>query len=148
MDTLKKFGMESCNPVRNPIVPGNRLTKEGVGPSVDSTSFKQLVGSLRYLTVTRPDLIYSVNLVSRYMENPTEQHMLAAKRILRYLQGTIGFGIQYKHVGEEKLVGYVDNDYAGDEDDRKSTSGYAFMFGRGTVSWASKKQPIVTLSTT
>lgn len=148
MDTLKKFGMESCNPVKNPIVPGNKLTKEGDGPMVDSAAFKQLVGSLRYLTATRPDLIYSVNLVSRYMENPTERHMLAAKRILRYVQGTIGFGIQYRHGGEERLVGYVDSDYAGDENDRKSTSGYAFMLGNGAISWASKKQPIVTLSTT
>lgn len=148
MDILKRFGMESCNAVKNPIVPGNRLTKKGDGPAVDLTAFKQLVGSLRYLTATRPDLIYSVNLVSRYMEKPTEQHMLAAKRILRYVQGTTGFEIQYRHGGEEKLVGYVDSDYAGDEDDRRSTSGYAFMFGKGVVSWESKKQPIVTLSTT
>lgn len=105
MDTLKKFSMEGCNLVKNPIVPGHKLTKEGAWPTVDSTAFKQLVGSLRYLTVTRPDLIYSVNLVSRYMESPKEQHMLAAKRILRYVQGTIGFGVQYKCGGEEKLVG-------------------------------------------
>lgn len=147
-DVLKKFGMEECNAVRNPMVPGNRMTKEGDGSSVDSTSFKQLVGSLRYLTATRPDLIYSVNLVSRYMENPSEQHLSAAKRILRYVQGTREFGIQYKRGGEPSLVGFVDSDYAGDEDDRKSTSGYAFMWCGGAVSWASKKQPIVTLSTT
>lgn len=147
-ETLRKFGMEDCNHVLNPIVPGMKLTKGGDGTEVDPTSFKQLVGSLRYLTATRPDLIYSVNLVSRYMERPGEQHLMAAKRILRYVQGTINFGTQYKSGEEEKLVGYVDSDYAGDIDDRRSTSGYTFMLGGGAVSWASKKQPIVTLSTT
>lgn len=145
LDTLKKYGMEDCNSVKNPMVPGNKLTKMGAGGAVDPTEYKQLVGSLRYLTATRPDLIYSVNVVSRYMENPRGEHMMAVKRILRYVQGTTDYGIQYLRGGEERLVGYVDSDYAGDEDDRKSTSGYTFMFGGGAVSWSSKKQPIVTL---
>ncbi|XP_013632421.1 PREDICTED: uncharacterized mitochondrial protein AtMg00810-like [Brassica oleracea var. oleracea] len=148
LETLKKYGMQDCNAVRNPMVPGNKLTKRGAGEEVDPTAYKQLVGSLRYLTATRPDLIYSVNVVSRYMENPREEHMMAVKHIMRYVKGTAGFGIQYLCGGEEKLVGYVDSDYAGDEDDRKSTSGFTFMFGGGAVSWSSKKQPIVTLSTT
>ena len=147
-ETLMKYGMQNCNSVRNPIVPGNKLTKAGAGEEVDATEFKQLVGSLRYLTARRPDLIYSVNLVSRYMERPNEQHLLAAKRILRYVQGTPNYGILYKRGGEQKVVGFVDSDYAGDVDDRKSTSGFVFMMGGGAVSWASKKQPIVTLSTT
>lgn len=134
--------------MKNPIVPGNNLSKVGAGDAVDSTDFKQLVGSLRYLTATRPDLIFSVNLVSKYMENPNEQHMLAAKRILRYVQGTAGYGIRYKRGEGHSLVGYVDSDYAGDTDDRRSTSGYVFMLGGRAISWASKKQPIVTLSTT
>lgn len=140
--------MEGCNSVKNPIVPGHKLSKMGAGEAVDPTIFKQLVGSLRYLTATRPDLIYYVNLVSRYMENPSEQHMLVTKRILRYVQGTTGYCIRYRPGGERKLVGYVDSNYAGDVDDRKSTSRYVFMLGGGAVSWASKKQPIVTLSTT
>lgn len=138
-DMLNKFGMEGCNSVRNPISLGHKLTKEGAGPVVDSTIFKRVVGSLRYLTATKPDLIYLVNLVSRYMEHPNEQHMLAAKRILRYVQGTLGFGIQYKRGREERLVGYVDSDYVDDEDDRRSTSGYTFMVGNGVASWSSKK---------
>lgn len=147
-ETIKKYGMENCNSVRNSIVPGQKLTKAGSGEAVDSTEFKQLIGSLRYLTATRPDLIYSVNLVSRYMESPNEQNMLAAKRILRYVQGMQQLGIRYRCGGQQKLIGFVDSDYAGDVDDRRSTSGYVFMFGDGAVSWASKKQPIVTLSTT
>lgn len=83
------------------------------------------------------------------MEKPTEQHLLAAKQILRYVQGTLDFGIQYKRDREAvELEGFVDSDYAGDGDDRRSTSGYVFMLGGGAVSWSSKKQPIVTLSTT
>ncbi|KAL9831113.1 putative RNA-directed DNA polymerase [Arabidopsis thaliana] len=147
-EILKKYEMEECNPVMNPMVPGQKLTKAGAGEEVNPTTFKQLVGSLRYLIATRPDLIYLVNLVSRYMESPNEQHMVAEKRILTYIQGTRDFGIQYKYGGEQTLVGYVDSDYAGDVDDCKSTSGYDFMLGGGAVSWVSKKQPIVTLSTT
>ncbi|CAA7048461.1 unnamed protein product [Microthlaspi erraticum] len=141
MEILKSFGMQDCNSVKNPTVPGCKLTKEGAGSAVDSTTFKKIVGSLSYLTPTRPDLIYSVNLESRYMESPNEQHMLAAKIIMRYIQGTTSHGIQYlRQYGEEELVGYVDSDYAGDEDDRKSTSGYTFMYGNGAVSWSSTYQ--------
>lgn len=118
------------------------------GERVDPASFKQLVRSLKYLTATRPDLNYFVNLVSRYMEHLNEQHKLAAKKILRYVQGNIGFGIQYKRGKNQILVGFAHSDYAGDVDDRKSTSGYVYMLGGGVVSWTSKKQAIVTLSTT
>nr|XP_034896856.1 secreted RxLR effector protein 161-like [Populus alba] len=92
--------------------------------------------------------MYAVSLISRYMENPKEIHLLAAKRIFRYLQGTADFGLLYKKGEHSDLMGFTDNDYAGDQDDRKSTSGYVFMLGTGAVSWSSKKQPIVTLSTT
>lgn len=147
-ETLRKYGMEECNLVKNPIVPRHLLSKMGAREAVDPTTFTQLVGSLRYLNSTTPNLIYFVNLVSRYMENPSEQHMLTAKRIPRYVQGTTGYGIHYKPTGEQKLVGYVDSDYARDLDDRKSMFGYVFMLGGGEVSLASKKQPIVSLSTT
>lgn len=148
VEVLEKFEMENCNLVRNPIVPGQKLVKEGTGEIADPTAFKQLIGSLRYLTTTRPYLIYSVNLVSRYMEKPYEEHMLAEKRILRYVKGTTDYGIRYKRGGEQKLLGFSDSDYAGDRDDRRSTSGYIFMLTGGAVSCASKKQSIVTLSTT
>ncbi|BFG32621.1 hypothetical protein CerSpe_188960 [Prunus speciosa] len=101
-----------------------------------------------YLTATRPDLMYSVCLISRYMADPTEEHLLAAKRVLRYLKGTLELGLFYAREGAIELFAYTDNDYAGDYDDRKSTSGYVFKLSGGAVAWASKKQPIVTLSTT
>ena len=101
-----------------------------------------------YLTTTRPDLMYNVCLISRYMANPTEEHLLAAKRVLRYLKGTMELGLFYAREGALELLAYTDSDYAGDFDDRKSTSGYVFTLSGGVAAWASKKQPVVTLSTT
>lgn len=147
-EILERFNMEKCKAVHNPMVSGSRLSKEGSGELVDATTYKQMVGSLMYLTATRPDLMFVVCLISRFMEKPTQLHLQAAKRILRYLRGTIELGIQYKKGVEEKLFAFTDSDYAGDLDDRKSTSGYVFMLGSRAVSWSSKKQPVVTLSTT
>lgn len=109
--------------------------------------FKSLVGSLGYLTCTRPDILYGVGLVSRYMESPTTTHFKAVKRILRYVKGTIDFGLLYPSSNEFKLVGYSDSDCGGDVDDRKSTTGFVFYLGSSAFTWSSKKQPIVTLST-
>ncbi|KAB2636175.1 hypothetical protein D8674_026709 [Pyrus ussuriensis x Pyrus communis] len=147
-EILERFNMHQCNSVLNPIVPGFKLTKDEGGIKVDGTVYKQMVGSLMYLTATRPDLMFVVSLISRYMERPTEVHMQTAKRVLRYVKGTTDLGIFYKKGGTEELIGYTDSDYAGDQDDRKSTSGYVFMVNMGAVSWSSKKQPVVTLSTT
>jgi hypothetical protein len=107
-----------------------------------------MVGSLMYLTATRPDLMFAVNLIARFMEHPVETHLMAAKRIMRYIRGTLKLGILYKRGKQAELIAYSDSDYGGDVDDRKSTSGYVFMLGFGAVSWSSRKQPIVTLSTT
>jgi hypothetical protein len=147
-EILVRFGMDTCNSVSSPIVPSNRLSKDENGKIVDATNYKQMVGSLMYLLATRPDLAFSVCLIARYMERPTELHLGAAKRILRYLKGTVSLGVLYKKGVSADLQGWSDSDYAGDIDDRKSTSGYVFMFGSGAVSWSSKKQPIATLSTT
>lgn len=139
--------MKNCNSVTTPVEKGLKLVKDPAGKRVDCTLYKQIVGSLMYLTATRPDLMYSVSLISRYMEQPKEIHLLAAKRILRYLCGTIDFGLFYKRGEKSDLFGFTDSDYAGNLDDRRSTSGYVFMLGSAAVSWSSKKQPIVTLST-
>lgn len=140
--------MKDCNSVCTPTEMGLKLVKNPEGRKVDSTLYKQIVGSLMYLTTTRPDIMHAVSLISRYMEQPKEMHLLAAKRIFRYLQGTTDFGLFYKKGEKSELFGFTDSDYAGDPDDRKSTSGYVFMIGSGAVCWSSKKQPIVTLSTT
>ena len=148
LEVLKRFGMMECNAVKNPIVPGCKVNKDEDGAKVDETYYKQLVGSLMYLTATRPDMMFVTCLISRYMAKPTELHLQIAKRALRYLRGTVNFGIQYKKGGSNELLAFTDSDYAGDMEDRKSTSGYVFVLSSGAVSWSSKKQPIVTLSTT
>ena len=101
-----------------------------------------------YLTATRPNLMFVVSLISRYMEQPTETHLQAAKRVLRYIKGTVSFGLFYKKGGTKVLVRYIDNDYVGDQNDINNTSSYVFVLSDSVVSWSSKKQPIVTLSTT
>jgi hypothetical protein len=147
-EILERFGMENSNAVCSPMVTGTKLSKHDTGNKVDPTQFKQIIGSLMYLTATRPDLMFAVNMIARFMEHPVESHMMAAKRILRYIKGTLELGILYKKGEQADLIAYSDSDYGGDIDDRKSTSGYVFMLGSGAVAWSSRKQPIVTLSTT
>lgn len=145
--------MENNKSVTNHMVSGSKLYKDKDGKFVISTTYKQMIGSLMYLTAGRPNLMYAVCLVSRYMERPTKVHMVAVKRTLRYVKGTTSLGILYRrrdnrNHSEEQLIGYSESDYAGHIDDRKSTPGYVYMLGSGVVSWSSKKQPMVTLSTT
>lgn len=148
LEVLRRFDMENCNSVRSPMVPGNKLSLDEDGELVDETFYKQIIGSLIYITTTRPDLQFSVSLLSRYMSKPTTLHLQAAKRVLRYLRGTVDFGIWFKRGGTGEVSVYTDIDFAGDEDSRKSTSGYVFLMDGSAVAWLSKKQPIVTLSTT
>ncbi|GAB2265831.1 hypothetical protein Dimus_037849 [Dionaea muscipula] len=147
---LSQFNMVDCNPVSTPIVPGTRLQKKGNGAPVDASLYRSLVGSLRYITCTRPDILFAVGLVCRYMESPTFDHMLACKRILRYLKGTISFGVKYVSAdsfgSSLELSGYSDSDWGNDFDSRRSTTGFLFGFGLAPFSWVSKLQPIVTLS--
>ena len=114
---------------------------------MNSTEYQSLIGSLRYLTHTRPDLLFSVGILSRYMENPSQEHYNGVKRVLRYVKGTEDSGLLYKQ-GESnaELIGYSNSDFAGDCNDRKSTSGHIFFFGGMAVSWSSQKQSIVALS--
>ena len=146
-EMLKKFKMNDCKPISTPIECGVKLSKNEKGEKVDPTFFKSLVGSLHYLTSTRPDILYAVGLVSRYTETPTTTHLKATKRILRYIKGTIDFGLFYSSSKDYNLVGYSDSDWAGDMDERKSTTGFLFYMGDTAFTWISKKQPIVTLST-
>lgn len=145
-DLLKKFRMMACKAFATPIAIGEKLTKEDISPKVDATLYRSLAGSLMYLTTTRPDIMYAVSLISRFMQDPHESHWRVAKRILRYVSGTHNFGIHYSPTKQFELVGYTNSDWAGSVDDRKSTSGYVFSLGSGVVSWSSKKQATVALS--
>ncbi|XP_031091099.1 uncharacterized protein LOC115996099 [Ipomoea triloba] len=147
-DLLKRFGMYNCKPISMPMELNAKLCgHEGKGLE-DATVYRQLVGSMIYLTLTRPDLSFAVGVMSRYMQNPKKPHLEAAQRILRYVKGTLGQGVIYKRSGGNTLAGYCDADYAGDCETRRSTTGYVSMLGCGAVSWCSKRQPRVSLSTT
>ncbi|KAL4018546.1 hypothetical protein IC575_022144 [Cucumis melo] len=110
--------------------------------------YRQLVGSLIYLTVTRPDIAYVVHIVSQFMAAPRTIHFTAVLRILRYIKGTLGHGLQFSSQSSLVLSGYSDADWAGDPTDRRSTTGYCFYLGDSLISWRSKKQSIVSRSST
>jgi hypothetical protein len=126
--------------------PHLKLSKQSSAPSVDPTRYRNIVGSLRYLVNSRPDLAYSVGYISRFMEAPTTEHLAAVKRVLRYVAGTLQFGCYYQRKKEAQLVGYSDSDLVGDIDTRKSTTGVIFFLGGNVITWQSQKQRVVALS--
>jgi len=149
LDILKRFKIMNCKPISTPIEIGVKLSLISDEKQVDPTLFKQIVGSLRYLCHTRPDIAYGVRFISRYMVKPTTSHMIAAKIVFRYVKGTYNNGIQYSKNQNDQaydLIGYSDSDWSGDKDDRKNTYAYVFMIGNPAFSWSSKKESVVALS--
>ena len=144
---LQHAKLGECNVVAIPLEARIKFTNEEGRSTVNSTVYRSLIGSLRYLTHTWPDPLFSVGILSRYMENPTQEHYNGVKRVLRYIKGTEDYGLFYKK-GDLKgeLIGYNDSDFVGDCNDRKSTSGHIFFFGGMAVSWSSQKHSIVALS--
>ncbi|KAJ0586508.1 putative RNA-directed DNA polymerase [Helianthus annuus] len=145
---LEKYRMTQCNSVSTPREYGIKLSKEDPDVFADEGTCRSLVGSLMYLTNTRPDITYVVTKISRYMEHPKKSHWEAGKRILRYIKGMLNHGVIYSKGGQGKLMGFSDSDYAGNVDDSKSTSGHVFLLGSSPISWQSKKQKVVALSST
>ena len=147
---LERFGMAECNPVSTPMEPGKHYEKTPDNEDgLDTREFQALIGSLVYASIaTRPDISEAVGKLSQHMARPSKEHWTAAKRVLRYVKGTVELGLKFEHSTKFELVGYSDADWAGDVDTRKSTSGYAFMLGKAIVAWASKQQSVVALSTT
>ena len=146
-DLLKKFKMEDCKKVVTPISTNCLMRANEVGQQVDSTKYRGLIGSLLYLTASRPDIQFGVCLCARFQANPKESHFKAAKRILKYLKGTTNVGLWYPCDSNISLSGFSDSDYAGWKLDRKSTSGTCHLLGSSLISWNSKKQACVALST-
>ncbi|XP_075483696.1 secreted RxLR effector protein 161-like [Primulina tabacum] len=138
--------MKNCKSVLTPLVVNEKLQLNDGVAKIDAKLYRSLVGSLIYLTNTRPDIVYPVSLISRFMHDPSKLHYAAAKRILRYLQGTRKLGIKYVKENKNQLIGFTDSDWAGSLDDRKSTSRYVFCLGTKVIAWASKKQKTVSLS--
>lgn len=144
---LEKAGMAECNPVKYPMDPKESLTKDEHGEAVDPTKFKSVVGGLRYLVHTRPDIAFSVGMISRFMERPTVLHQNAAKRIMRYIKGTVDFGLIYTRDSKNNmLTGFSDSDLGGYTEDRKSTAGMVFYLNDSLITWVSQKQRCVALS--
>jgi len=144
---LELGSMSDCNPAATPMEERLKLSKHSTAKEVNPTQYRRLVGSLRYLVHTRPDLAFSVGYVSRFLEKPTTEHQQAVKRVLRYLAGTLDYGLQFKRApNSARFVGYCDSDLAGDIDSSKSTTGCLFFFGNSLVSWQSIKQRVVALS--
>ena len=132
--------MDQCNLVHNMVVPSFKIMKDEEEVEVESTLYKQMVGSHMYLIATCPNLMFIVNLINRYMEHPIKSYLLAIKKKApKYVKGTISFEIFYMNRGSEELIGYTDNDYVGDQDDIKSTSGYVFLMSLGAISWSLQK---------
>jgi len=139
--------MAGCNPAHTPMEKKLKLSHDSEAEEVDPTRYRRLVGSLRYLVHTRPDLVFAVGYVSRFMERPTVEHLQAIKHVLRYVVGMLDYDLHYKRAsGAMRFIGYYDSDLAGDVDTSKSTSGMMFFLGDCLVYWQSTKQKVVALS--
>ncbi|XP_016676551.1 uncharacterized mitochondrial protein AtMg00810-like [Gossypium hirsutum] len=145
---LNKFSMQNCKATNTLIAIGEKLSSQGDSEEVSESTYRSLVGCLLYLTATRQDIMFAVSLLSRFMHCCNENHFQAAKRVLRYIKGTLSYGMVYSKAESLKLVGYIDSDWAGSMDDMKNTSGYVFTLGSAIFSWSSKKQNVVAQSTT
>lgn len=154
-DVLSRFGMEDCNPSNTPMDYNQKLSAS-MSPSNDSDKNKmvnvpymQAIGCLLFAAkISRPDICYAVNVLSRFSNNPGKPHWEAVKRVMRYLKGTINKALVYQKQANDSIRGYCDADWAGDVDDRQSTTGYVFIFQSAAITWVTKKQKTVALSST
>jgi hypothetical protein len=144
---IKGFGMEYCKPIITPMKTNCKLSKDDDSKSTDQRQYKSMIGNLLYVTTSRPDVMQAVGKVAQFQAAPKESHVLAVKRIFRYLKGTKEFGLWYPKGKDLSLIAYIDADWVGCIDDRRSTSGEAFYLGECLVSWLRKKQSSISLST-
>jgi hypothetical protein len=138
--------MTGSRPMSTPLVTNWRKVDASDSKTIDPTIYRQLIGSLMYLVKTQPDINFTVNSLSRFMVDPRRVHWIVVKHVLRYLRGTLEYGLLYERSGGVRLAGFIDVDWAGCAEDRKSTSGCCFSIGSGIISWFSKKQKSVALS--
>ena len=131
--------MQDCKPASTPMEPGLKLSAKSTSPIVDESLFRQLAGSLIYLTATKPDISFAVSYISRLMTAPKADHWTAEKRVLRSVSGTFDYGLLYTWSPNPTLCGYIDSNWVDSVDDRKSTIGYVFNLGSSAVTRTSKK---------
>ena len=148
VDVLRRFRMEECKPMSTPFIINWKKLHASEGELVDPPLFRQLIRSLMYLVNTRPNMSFAVNTLSQFMVEPRRVHWTVAKHILRYLAGTTDYGLDYRRSDGVGVVGFTDSDWAGSVSDWKSTSGCCFSLGSTVVSWFSRKQKSVALSST
>ncbi|XP_026398186.1 uncharacterized protein LOC113293959 [Papaver somniferum] len=147
-DLLERTDMLDCKPCTTSVASGNRVSPHAGEPLSNLAEYSRIVGGLQYLTLTRPDITFAVNYTSQFMHASTSEHMLLVKRILRYLNHSMGSGITISPGDITQLTGYSDSDWDGCPDSRKSTSGYCVFLDSTLISWQSKKQPTVSKSFT
>ncbi|XP_057740381.1 uncharacterized mitochondrial protein AtMg00810-like [Arachis stenosperma] len=146
-ELVKKFGLECAKPMGTPMHHNIKLDKDEHAKDVDETRYRGVIGSLMYLTSSRPDIIQSVGVCSRFQSKPKESHLSAVKRIIRYVLGTTDYGLWFPKTDFFQLVGFCDANFAGVRIDRRSTSGMCCFVGKSLIVWSSKKQATVALST-
>ncbi|GJZ41256.1 retrovirus-related pol polyprotein from transposon TNT 1-94 [Tanacetum coccineum] len=140
LESLKKYGMDSSDPVDTPMVEKSKLDEDTQGKTMDPTHYRGMIGILMYLTASRLDLTFVVCMSSWYQAKPAEKHLHAIKRIFKYLRGTANRGLLYPKDSSIALTAYADADHVGCQDTRRSTSGCMQLLGDKLVSWSSKKQ--------
>ncbi|GJS75837.1 retrovirus-related pol polyprotein from transposon TNT 1-94 [Tanacetum coccineum] len=148
LESLKKYGYESCDPVDTPMVEKSKLDEDKEGKAVDPSHYRGMIGTLLYLTASRPDLQFAICMCAQYQARPTEKHLNAVKRIFRYLKGTVHRGLWYPKDSSFALTAFADADHAGCQDTRRSTSGSIQLLGDRLVSWSSKRQKSAAISST
>jgi hypothetical protein len=148
VEILKRFDMLECKPMNTPMEAKLKLLVNTSSELIDSTLYRQIIGSLMYLANTRPDICFAVNTLSQILVEPRHVHLVAAKHVMRYLKGTIDCGLSYDGEHDFTLNGYTDANWAGSVFDRKSNSGCCFSLGSVMILWQSRKQSSTALSTT
>jgi hypothetical protein len=146
IDILERAGMSDCKPCSTLVDTQAKLSEDDRPPVADATSYRSLTGALQYLTFSRPDIACAVQQVCLHMHTPREPHLTALKRIPRYLRGTLDYGLLIRPSPTSELVVYIDAEWASCLDMRRSTSGYTVLLGANLVSWAAKRQPVVSRS--
>nr|GEU57026.1 hypothetical protein [Tanacetum cinerariifolium] len=148
LESLKKYGFESCDPVDTLMVEKSKLNEDKEGKAIDPSHYRGMIGTLLYLTASRPDLQFVICMCARYQARPTEKHVHAVKRIFRYLRGTVHRGLLYPKDSSIALIAFADTDHAGCQDTRRSTSGSVQFLGERLISWSSKRQKSAVISST
>nr|GEX29611.1 uncharacterized mitochondrial protein AtMg00810-like [Tanacetum cinerariifolium] len=148
LESLKKYGFESCDPVDTPMVEKSKLDEDKEGKVIDPSHYCGMIGTLLYLTASRPDLQFAICMCARYQARPTEKHVHAVKRIFRYLHGTVHRGLWYLKDSSISLTAFADADHAGCQDTHCSTSGSVQFMGERLISWSSKRQKSAAISST